>query len=195
MTHGQVLESKLRRYRRFYVSVILYDLICERDVEDIIHWSGASRGELQSLQNTSASFAACLTKFCDRYGWQDFRVLFSQFIERINSGVKADLVDLVRIPYVKRGRARALHKAGFKTVEDVAKANPQLVAEALRRTSRGRDEEHQLARLSRIVLAGARELKSKDGIAAEQQLRTAEALVHTVDSDSELEELLANDLI
>ena len=95
---------------------------------------------------------------------------------------------------MKSGRARALHIAGLKSVDDVARSTPLAVAEALRKTARGRDEEHQVARLARIVLAGARELKSKDGVAAEKQLRSAAALGCTLDEsyDSELEELLAS---
>jgi len=44
---------------------------------------------------------------------------------RISEGVKPDLVELVKIPFVGRVRARALKRYGFDTLEKLAKASPQ----------------------------------------------------------------------
>lgn len=178
-----LLEPRYRRHRRFYSAVILYDLVREVDLEEIMKWTGASRGELQSLQSSAASFAGCLAKFCERYGWSDFRILIAQFVERINAGVKKDLVDLVRIPYVKSARARALHRAGLSTVELVARSSQGTLIEALRKASRSRDEERTLVRSARLILAGARELKSKDGLASERRLKLMQVDSREQESD------------
>jgi len=168
--HLSSVDFRQKRHRRFYAAVLLYDLVCEREIEDIMAWAGASRGVLQGLQTSSATFAGCIAKFCERYGWSDFRVLMGQFIERINAGVKADLVDLVRIPYVKAARARSLHKIGLSTVDQVARCNQATLMEALKKSSKGRDDDRTLNRLARLILAGARELKSKDAMARNEKL-------------------------
>jgi len=43
---------------------------------------------------------------------------------RVEKGTKADVVPLLALQGVGRVRARALHNAGFKTIEDLRKASP-----------------------------------------------------------------------
>jgi len=178
-TVSQTENPRFRRHRRFCTAVILLELISERDWTEISAWSGVTRGDLQALQSAGAAFAGCIAKFCERYGWTDLRLLIAQFIERINSGVKQELLDLVRIPYVKAARARALHKAGMRTVEQVAQAPQAVVMDALRKAtskSNGSDEK-TLCRSARLILAGAREVKSKDSVQNTVQSKAADKVL------------------
>ena len=43
---------------------------------------------------------------------------------RLRHGVREELLELVKLPNVGRKRARALYNAGFKTVEEIARAKP-----------------------------------------------------------------------
>lgn len=66
------------------------------------------------------AFAHTIVNFCERHKWQDMEALFSKFQGRLCHGVKAELVALTEIPYVKGARAKLLYKAGLRTPEAVA---------------------------------------------------------------------------
>jgi len=48
---------------------------------------------------------------------------------RLRHGVREELLELVRLPNIGRKRARALYNAGFRSVEDIAKAKPRELLE------------------------------------------------------------------
>lgn len=58
--------------------------------------------------------------------------LLSQFQSRLTFGVQRELCDLVRISLLSAQYARALYKAGFITIADLAKGNIVEVENALR---------------------------------------------------------------
>lgn len=64
-----------------------------------------------------------MTSFCERYHWTDLEALISKFQSRVCHGVKAELVALTEIPYVKGVRAKVLYKAGLRTPDAVAAAD------------------------------------------------------------------------
>lgn len=69
------------------------------------------------------SFAHTVTSFCERYHWTDLESLIAKFQNRVCHGVRAELVALTEIPYVKGVRAKVLYKAGLRTPEAVATAD------------------------------------------------------------------------
>uniref|UniRef100_A0ABM5FQZ1 DNA polymerase theta isoform X2 n=1 Tax=Pogona vitticeps TaxID=103695 RepID=A0ABM5FQZ1_9SAUR len=119
-------------HKRFYTSLALLDLINEVPLKDVAKKYGCNRGQLQSLQQSAATYAGMITIFCNRLGWHNMEQLLSQFQSRLTFGVQRELCDLVRISLLNAQRARALYNAGFITVADVAKGTDAEVERAFR---------------------------------------------------------------
>ena len=52
-------------YRRFYLTLLLYHLLKERSVWDVASMFSCSRGFVQNLMTSAASFASCLLNFTE----------------------------------------------------------------------------------------------------------------------------------
>uniref|UniRef100_A0A803XYR8 DNA polymerase theta n=1 Tax=Meleagris gallopavo TaxID=9103 RepID=A0A803XYR8_MELGA len=134
---GKITAKTEKQYRqmaihkRFFTSLALLDLISEVPLKDMTKKYGCSRGQLQSLQQSAATYAGMVTVFCNRLGWHNMELLLSQFQSRLTFGVHRELCDLVRVSLLNAQRARMLYNAGFVTVADLAKASPGDVATAL----------------------------------------------------------------
>ena len=119
-------------HKRFYVSLALQDLVHEVPLNVVARKFGASRGMLQSLQTSAATFAGMVTVFCHKLGWINLEMLLSQFHNRLSFGVERELCDLVRISVLNGFRARLLYNAGYHTVATVASASPVEIEKHLR---------------------------------------------------------------
>ncbi|XP_048149842.1 DNA polymerase theta [Corvus hawaiiensis] len=144
-------------HKRFFTSLALLDLISEVPLQDMTKKYGCSRGQLQSLQQSAATYAGMITVFCNRLGWHNMELLLSQFQSRLTFGVHRELCDLVRVSLLNAQRARTLYSAGFVTVADLAKASPDDVAAALKSSvpfksiRRAVDEDEESAEERRAV--------------------------------------------
>ncbi|XP_047903549.2 DNA polymerase theta isoform X1 [Anser cygnoides] len=144
-------------HKRFFTSLALLDLISEVPLKDMTKKYGCSRGQLQSLQQSAATYAGMVTVFCNRLGWHNMELLLSQFQSRLTFGVHRELCDLVRVSLLNAQRARMLYNAGFVTVADLAKASPGDVATALKNSvpfksgRRAVDEDEESAEERRTV--------------------------------------------
>ncbi|KAI5804542.1 P-loop containing nucleoside triphosphate hydrolase protein [Geopyxis carbonaria] len=121
---------KARIYRRFYISLMLRDLINEQPVHRVAKKFEMARGFLQSLSTTCRGFATTSALFCRVMGWTGLAVLMEHYSWRLDLGVKDDLIDLAKLPFVKSATARVFHDMGLKNVEIISKANIEKVVEA-----------------------------------------------------------------
>ncbi|XP_009874816.1 PREDICTED: DNA polymerase theta-like, partial [Apaloderma vittatum] len=159
-------------HKRFFTSLALLDLISEVPLKDMTKKYGCSRGQLQSLQQSAATYAGMITVFCNRLGWHNMELLLSQFQSRLTFGVHRELCDLVRVSLLNAQRARTLYNAGFVTVADLAKASPDDVATALKNSvpfksvRRAVDEDEESAEERRTVrsiwMAGMKGLTERE---------------------------------
>ncbi|KAM9450755.1 DNA polymerase theta isoform 2-T2 [Clarias gariepinus] len=120
-------------HKRFFTTLVLFDLINEEPLGVVAKKYNCSRGQLQSLQQSASTYAGMVTVFCNRLGWHNLELLLSQFQSRLSFGVQRELCDLVRISLLTAQRARALYSAGLVTVAEVARANITDVEKALRK--------------------------------------------------------------
>lgn len=93
---------------------------------------GATKGMLQSLQASAATFAGMVTIFCQKLGWSNLELLLSQFQSRLTFGVERELCDLVRISVLNAARARMLYNAGYHSIAALSAAVPGEVEQILR---------------------------------------------------------------
>ncbi|KAH9615418.1 hypothetical protein KSS87_023001 [Heliosperma pusillum] len=151
-------DQSLRVCRRFYVSLILSRLVqsthssiekmCvfysrsqELPVGQVCEAFKVARGLVQALQENAGRFASMVSLFCERLGWHDLEGLVAKFQNRVSFGVRAEIVELTAIPYVKvciltwlcvlGSRARALYKSGLRTALAIAEASVNEIAKAL----------------------------------------------------------------
>ncbi|XP_073110579.1 helicase and polymerase-containing protein TEBICHI isoform X1 [Elaeis guineensis] len=151
-------EETLRVCRRFYVALMLLRLVQEVPISDVCESFKVARGMIQALQENAGRFALMVSLFCERLGWHDLEGLVAKFQNRVSFGVRAEIVELTAIPYVKGSRARALYKAGLRTPLAIAEANVYEIAKALFESSAwaGQDD---LA-LRRMHLGVAKKIKN-----------------------------------
>ncbi|KAF9615751.1 hypothetical protein IFM89_026208 [Coptis chinensis] len=124
-------DSTLRVCKRFYVALILSRLVQEAPVTDVCEAFKVARGMVQALQENAGRFASMVSLFCERLGWHDLEGLVGKFQNRVSFGVRAEIVELTNIPYVKGSRARALYKAGLRTPLAIAEASIPEIAKAI----------------------------------------------------------------
>jgi DNA polymerase I-like protein with 3'-5' exonuclease and polymerase domains len=93
---------------------------------------GCQKGFLQTLQQSSSTYAAMITVFCNRLGWYNLEILVNQFQSRLMFGVQRQLLDLVRIKLLNSHRARLFYNAGYTTVASLAVCDLKKIEKILR---------------------------------------------------------------
>nr|KYP53975.1 hypothetical protein KK1_000141 [Cajanus cajan] len=156
-------DQTLRVCRRFYVALILSLLVQETPVGEVCAAFKVARGMVQALQENAGRFASMVAVFCERLGWHDLEGLVAKFQNRVSFGVRAEIVELTTIPYVKGSRARALYKAGLRTPLAIAEASIPELAKALFESSLWATEEGSAKRsfqfgVAKKIKNGARKI-------------------------------------
>ncbi|XP_047970916.1 helicase and polymerase-containing protein TEBICHI [Salvia hispanica] len=143
MTNGMLSdEQMLRMCRRFYVALILSKLVQEVPVGEVCEGFKVARGMVQALQENAGRFASMVSVFCERLGWHDLESLVGKFQHRVSFGVRAEIVELTTIPFIKGSRARALYRAGLRTPQAIAEASIHEIVKAIFESSwSGQDTE------------------------------------------------------
>ncbi|OMO91013.1 hypothetical protein COLO4_18706 [Corchorus olitorius] len=148
-------EQMLRVCKRFYVALILSRLVQEAPVGEVCEAFRVARGMVQALQENAGRFASMVSVFCERLGWHDLEGLVAKFQNRVSFGVRAEIVELTTIPYVKGSRARALYKAGLRTPQAIAEASIPEIVKALFESSSWAEQAQR-----RIQLGVAKKIKN-----------------------------------
>lgn len=111
--------------------MVLFQLVQETPLHIVAERFRVTRGELQTLQTSAASFAGMVSVFCEKLRWRPLALLVAHFQARVDHGVNSDILPLMRIPHVKSFRARMLHNAGLVSPTEVAAAGAERVEEVL----------------------------------------------------------------
>ncbi|PSN35915.1 hypothetical protein C0J52_07170 [Blattella germanica] len=113
-----------RVIQRFYLTLMLHDLWKQKSVWDVAAEFEVPRGFIQTLMTSAATFATCVLRFCEEIPqfWA-YKELLVNFTQQLSHCCTAELLPLMDLPAVKRGRAKQLYKAGYKSLQHVANAN------------------------------------------------------------------------
>lgn len=76
-------------------------VVKEAPVAEVCEAYKVARGMVQALQENAGRFASMVSVFCERLGWHDLEGLVGKFQNRVSFGVRAEIVELTNIPYVK----------------------------------------------------------------------------------------------
>lgn len=88
----------------------------------------AVQRNIQFDYNRVSQVLQALDGFTGQWGMAGF---FKILESRITNGVPAHLVDVCRLPNIGKVKANKLYNAGFKTVEEIADANPEQIRNIL----------------------------------------------------------------
>ncbi|OQR66456.1 helicase POLQ-like [Tropilaelaps mercedesae] len=163
-----ISEQERNLLFKFYVTLQLNDLWKQKTVWEVAERFEEHRGSIQSLLSQATSHALSVAHFCE--GLAEFwalRDLLPAFVERLTYCSSAELMDLMELPAVKRGRARQLYSAGFKTLSAVAKANPNELVNKV---------DHLPRKVATQLVAAAKHILLKK---AEDLQEQAERLLHS----------------
>ena len=93
----------------------------ESSEDDIIENFQVQPGDLHRLIETSKWLLHASHELASLFGHKDILPHLAELIERVEKGVKSELLPLVRLQGIGRVRGRILHNAGLKTVDDLKK--------------------------------------------------------------------------
>jgi DNA polymerase theta len=121
-------------HRRFFTALALHDLVQEIPLHVVATRYGVSRGLLQSLQASAATFAGMVTVFCEKLSWHNMELLLAQFQSRLHFGIEKELCELVTISLLNGQQARLLYNAGYRSLSSIAAASPSEIEKTLKKT-------------------------------------------------------------
>jgi len=121
---------------RLYYALMLLDLWQAMPIHSVADKYQVSRGEVQALMSSAASFSSCVFHFCQEVEefWA-YQELLEPFSRRLAHCCSPELLPLLDLPGVKAGRARQLHSSGFTGVGDIARALPKDLVEKVENLS------------------------------------------------------------
>ncbi|MCS7120450.1 MAG: DEAD/DEAH box helicase [Nitrososphaerota archaeon] len=104
-------------------ALILKSWIEEMSEDEMIEKFGVEPGDLYRLVSTAEWLLYASHELASLLGYKDFLAYLSSLRERVVKGVKRELLPLARLEGVGRVRARILYDAGFKSIEDLKRAD------------------------------------------------------------------------
>ncbi|XP_067153480.1 helicase POLQ-like isoform X3 [Apteryx mantelli] len=136
---GQAIRKNMDSaiINRLYLSFVLYTLLKETNVWSVSEKFNMSRGYVQSLLTSAASFASCVLHFCEELEefWV-YKALLTELTKQLTYCVKAELIPLMEVAGVLEARAKQLYNAGYKTLAHLANANPETLVKMIEHLSR-----------------------------------------------------------
>lgn len=115
-------DDKERVYRRFWVALIINDLVKELQLSEICRKFRMSKAFVQQAQRAVAQFAGVISIFCQELGYENIAALVTPLESRINFSCQRDLLDLIKLN-ITRPVARCLFNAGYRNMIAVAKGD------------------------------------------------------------------------
>ncbi|XP_030046424.1 helicase POLQ-like [Microcaecilia unicolor] len=122
---------------RLYLAFVLYALLKETNIWNVSEKFILSRGYVQNLLNSAASFASCVLHFCEELDefWA-YRPLLIEVTKRLTYCVKTELIPLMEVGGVLEARAKQLYNAGYKTIAHLANADLEVLIKTIEHMSR-----------------------------------------------------------
>uniref|UniRef100_A0A8C3XY71 Helicase, POLQ like n=1 Tax=Catharus ustulatus TaxID=91951 RepID=A0A8C3XY71_CATUS len=136
---GQAIRKNVDNavVNRLYLTFVLYSLLKETNIWSVSEKFNMSRGYVQNLLSSAASFASCLLHFCEELEefWV-YKALLTELTKQLTYCVKTELIPLMEVAGVLEARAKQLYNAGYKTLAHLANANPETLVRMIEHLSR-----------------------------------------------------------
>ncbi|XP_037340893.1 helicase POLQ-like isoform X1 [Pungitius pungitius] len=114
---------------RMYLALVLFSLLKETNLWSVSERFHLSRGFVQSLLGSSSAFCSCVLHFTEELEeFWPFRALLTELTRRLSYCVTAELIPLMEVAGVMESRAKQLYNAGYRTLSQLANADPALLS-------------------------------------------------------------------
>ena len=140
-------------------ALVLNAWINETPEDDIIGRFNVQPGDLYRLVDSAKWLLYATHELAELFGHRDLLQRLSTLMERVEKGVKPELLPLTRLRGIGRVRARALYNAGYTTIEELKRAKMEelmavphvgpKVAKAIKEQVGGLIKKRELERLKR----------------------------------------------
>ncbi|XP_033756723.1 helicase POLQ-like isoform X2 [Pecten maximus] len=171
---GQKSRQKVDEFvvSRFYLTLMLYGLWKQKSVWEVSEKFQQSRGFIQNLLSSAASFASCVYHFCQELDeFWPYQDLFGNFVQRLAYCVSSELIPLMEIPGVKLGRAKQMYSVGYRTLSQVANADPDDLVKSIKQIPR---------KTARQIVTAAKMLLNEKAEALRQEVEDLVMVPETV---------------
>ena len=102
---------------------VLYEWINETSEDGILEAHKVEPGDILRMVNTAEWLLHATYDLADLFGHKDLSKFTRELQIRVAKGVKSELIELVQLEGVGRGRARALFNARYRTIEELKHAS------------------------------------------------------------------------
>jgi helicase len=102
---------------------VIYEWINETSEDGILQTHKVEPGDILRIVDTAKWLLHATYELAELFGHRDLLNITRELQIRCAKGVKSELMPLVEIESVGRGRARALFNAGYKTIEELKGAS------------------------------------------------------------------------
>ncbi|NXK66897.1 HELQ Helicase, partial [Sylvietta virens] len=161
---GQAIRKNVDNavVNRLYLTFVLYTLLKETNIWSVSEKFNMSRGYVQNLLSSAASFASCLLHFCEELEefWV-YKALLTELTKQLTYCVKTELIPLMEVAGVLEARAKQLYNAGYKTLAHLANANPETLVRMI---------EHLSRRQAKQIVSSAKMLLSEKAEALQEEV-------------------------
>jgi len=103
-------------------ALVLNAWIEEFSEDEIIERFGVEPGDLYHLTETARWLLYASYELAKLFGYKQYLPKIAELMERVEKGVKAELLPIARLQGIGRVRARILYNAGLRTIEDLRRA-------------------------------------------------------------------------
>lgn len=117
--------------RALKAGMILRDWIEEVKEDTIAERYGIGVGDIAVITDLAQWLLYASGVICDAVGLKEHSSKLLTLSKRVESGVKDDALELVKVRWIGRVRARRLIATGIRTIEDLTKLSPVRLAEIL----------------------------------------------------------------
>ncbi|KAH8278259.1 hypothetical protein KR044_009024, partial [Drosophila immigrans] len=117
---------------RLYKVLILSEVLDLVSLPSIANKYNIERGTLQHLISQSTAAASAIVRLCEQIDeFWCYKPLFERVNHKIDRCGTLELEPLLELPAVRINRAKQLYAKGFRTIEDVAKTLPLILAKSV----------------------------------------------------------------
>ena len=118
-------EDYYNALAEFKTAMLIHDWINEVSEEDMVERFNIGPGDIYNYVQSARWVCYAAYELAKLMGFDRHVKPLSILYKRIEHGVKEELVELVGIPDIGRVRARILYNAGYRNIEDLARAAPE----------------------------------------------------------------------
>ncbi|VDM96824.1 unnamed protein product [Thelazia callipaeda] len=136
---------------RVYISFMLHRLWKQETFFDVAERFHVSRGWLQNVLQSTISHASSIARFSEKIPslWP-LKNLIPDLVQHMRNCSHKELIPLLALDCVKKGRALQLYNAGFKTIASIASTEPSLLLSAINHLNK--QQASSIIKSARVIL-------------------------------------------